>query len=287
MLSSKRDANGSAQHGRPTLLDKSQKRGGSAGALGKRRQRASHRLWQHHAHAGKINGHQQNKRSAAERVSSATAASMPSPPAAVSTLPMPTTLSRPSLSTQPRRERRAGHVADRTDGEGKAENERRQAVKVLQHERRARNPCEQSGVTGGGQASISEIGADCAQPARRISRIDPADNGSAARCFSVSGSSSQTMTAPSSAAAASARNTARQPNHVCKTPPIDRRQHRCQRHDRGDQRQFAAGARACIEVAHHRAGEHHTAAAANRLQARAAISVSIDGDSAQTRLAAQ
>ena len=49
--------------------------------------------------------------------------------------------------------------------------------------------------------------------------MDAIETGSAARLFSVSGSSNQTIAAPSKPAATSAKNIARQPKPVCNRPP--------------------------------------------------------------------
>ena len=92
------------------------------------------------------------------------------------------------------------------------------------------------------------------------------DTGSAARSVSVSGISGQTIAAPAKPAA-NQREKHRAPTEAgLQHAAEQRRQHRRQRHHRADQRQFAAGARAGIKIAHDGARQHDAAGAAERLQ---------------------
>ena len=185
----------------------------------------------------------------------------------------------PQRIDEARRQRRADQVADRADREGDAESERRQAVEILQHEGRAGNPGEQA-------ANRQQVAMPrCERRSRgrretadRMRSIEPATPARARAGCSVSGSSSQTIARRSAARRrVSATKFERQPNAGLQHAADHRRDDRRQRHDRAHQRQFAAGARAGVKIAHDRARQHDRAGAADRLQRSArAISISID-----------
>ena len=151
--------------------------------------------------------------------------------------------------------------------EREAEAERRQAVDVLQHEGRAGNPREQSGEAAREDAEMREKPAVSAGiPGTPATHADEGQRlrRALAQCLR--------QRTPDDRPWQSARRTkvtmklARQPNAVCSTPPMQRRDDRCKRHDRAHQRQFAAGARARIEVAHDGAHDHDCARSAQRLE---------------------
>ena len=128
---------------RHALLNETKQRRGSAGAFGKRRHRAGDALRQHHAKAGEIDRHRQYQRQ--RRTSDRTRPPPPcaSPPARRRSRAESEHAVEPEPHDQPRRQRRAGHIADRAKREGNTEIKRREAVEILQHEGRAGNPGEQ------------------------------------------------------------------------------------------------------------------------------------------------
>ena len=91
--------------------------------------------------------------------------------------------------------------------------------------------------------------------------------GSCARRFIVSGNRRITSTIAQSPSAAMPTKAARQPNDRLQDAAERRRHHRRERRDRAHAGEFAAGADAVIEIAHHGARQHRSGGHAQRLQA--------------------